>query len=75
MTSWTMAWERVLKLSRAALALVLVPSTTAGVGTGKWTHVFWPSAPSIRTKGPVCLTEVMRLGYSICIVAPCTQEV
>ena len=34
-----------------------------------------PSTPSMRTNGPVCLTEVMRLGYSTCIVVPCTQEV
>ena len=51
------------------------PSITAGVGRGKCTQVFCPRAPSIRTKGPVARTEVSRLGYSTCMLAPCIHKV
>ena len=53
---------------------LLAPSTTVGVGMGKWTQVFCPLDPSIRTKGPVGRTDVTRFEYSTCMLVPCTQD-
>ena len=57
--------------------LRLGPGAVVGCGSrnGKMDPGVLAPAPSIRTKGPVCLTAVMRGRYSTCIALPCTQDV